>query len=42
MTTLVPSFLDDLLLAGYKTNHEILDEFEFQQDFIAEFGVICP
>ena len=39
MATLVPSFLD---LAGNKTNHKSLDEIEFRQDSITDFGVSCP
>ena len=43
MTTQVLSFfLDFIILAGNKTNHKSSDEFEFRQDYIADFGVICP
>ena len=44
MTTLVHSFLGRsyFILAGNKTDHKSLDEFEFQQDSITDFGVSCP
>ena len=44
MTTQVPLFFGRIFfgLAGNKTNHKSLDEFEFQQDSITEFSVSSP
>ena len=41
MTTLVHSFSDLLYSTGNKTSHKILDEYEFLQDFVTDFRVIC-
>ena len=44
MTTVVPSFLDESssFFADNKTSHKSLDEFEFRQDSITDFGLSCP
>ena len=43
MTTLVPFFgWIFFILANNKTNYKKLDEFEFGQDSITDFGVSCP
>ena len=45
MTTLAPSFLNgssNFILAGNKSNHKSLDEFEFRPDLITDDRVTCP